>query len=198
MKNLHNYFGISLLASVLIFSACSTSRQAAEGGPSEPNREAIEAEEARALRQLLDENRSNLADLQTSDELVVPSVFTQESTASATTTGNPYQGYRIQLISTRDVQEADAISNEFQDWIESEGVGYAAKSYVLFKQPYYRVHVGDFQSKSQAARFTQIVKKEYPDAWVVPDRIIPTNVPASSDTTFSTEKDSSEAEGQFN
>lgn len=195
MKNVSLYFSISLLSLVFIFSACSTSRQAAEEGPADPgdSEETLATEEERALQELLDESRVSLADLEELVELEVPSVFAQEAAANSPTSENPSQGYRIQLISTRDVQEADTLSNRFEEWIESEDLGYNAQSYVFFKQPYYRVHVGDFQSKTQAADFTKLIKQEFPDAWVVPDRIIPSSTP-SDDVTFSTDDDSSDSE----
>ncbi|SMO90494.1 SPOR domain-containing protein [Fodinibius sediminis] len=190
MTKLPLYLTISLLSFAFIFSACSTSRQAADGGPSDAEMadEGMTEEEARALQQLLDENRSALADLQQSDEVEIPSVFTQEASTGSAVSRNPYQGYRIQLVSTRDVQQADTISSQFQEWIEAEALAYNPKAYVFFKQPYYKVHIGDFHSKEKAAAFTQLIKQKYPDAWVVPDRIIPANVP-DEDVTFTTGQD---------
>lgn len=194
MKNLTLYFSILFLSFTFIFSACSTSRETADGGPAAPGdpEEVLATEEARALQQLLDETRSSLADLEESEQVEVPSIFTQEASGNSPASGNPYQGYRIQLISTRNVQEADTIFNQFHEWLESESLGYNAKAYIFFKQPYYRVRVGDFQSKDRAADFTKLIKQRYPDAWVVPDRIEPANVP-SDEVSFSTEKESSES-----
>lgn len=197
MKNLSLYFIISLLSIAFLISACSTSRDTAEGEAADPEspEEVLATEEARALQQLLDETRSTLADPEESDKLEVPSLFAQEASSNSAAIGNPYQGYRIQLISTRDVQEADTLSNQFQEWVESESeaIGYRPEAYVFFKQPYYRVHVGDFQSKARAADFTKLIKQKYPGAWVVPDRIVPANVPPES-VTFSTEEDSTESQ----
>lgn len=191
MKNLSLYITIiSLLSIAFIFSTCSTVRDVTERGPAEPESPdaVLATEEARALQQLLDETRSTLADLEESNQIEVPNLFKQEASSNSAVSGNPYQGYRIQLISTRDVQEADTMSNQFLEWVESEAFGYRPEAYVFFKQPYYRVHVGDFQSKTRAADFTRLIKQKYPGAWVVPDRIVPANVPPD-DVTFSTEKD---------
>lgn len=193
MKNLSLNLILSLLLMAFIFSACSAARELTEGGPADPEStdEVLATEEARALQQLLDETRSTLADVEESDQLEVPSHFAQEASSNSAVSGNPYQGFRIQLISTRSVEEADTLSNQFLEWIESEALGYRPEAYVFFKQPYYRVHVGDFQSKARAADFTKLVKQKYPDAWVVPDRIVPANVPPE-DVTFSTEEDTTE------
>lgn len=190
MKNLFLYFIISLLSIAFLFSACSTSREVTEGGPADPESpdEVLATEEARALQQLLDETRSTLADLEESDQIEVPTLFEQEASSNSDASGNPYQGYRIQLISTRNVEEADTLSNQFLEWVESEALEYRPEAYVFFKQPYYRVHVGDFQSKARAADFTKLIKQKYPEAWVVPDRIVPANVPPE-DVTFTTEED---------
>lgn len=191
MKNFTLFFNISLLLLVFMLSACSATRQITEGGPAEPEEpeEVLATEEARAFQQLLAENRSSLADLQASDQLEIPSVFTQEAATGSSAFQNPYQGYRIQLISTRDIQRADTLSSQFQEWIESKDFTYTPQSYVFFKQPYYRVHVGDFQNKGRAANFTKLIKQKFPDAWVVPDRIVPSNIPPN-DITFTTETDS--------
>ncbi len=159
------------------------------GGPDLGDEEVTTEEDMEALERLLTQHRSSLADLnETNDELEIPPIFTQNPEDSAIS--NPYQGFRVQLISTRNVETADSVAAEFEDWVQEEVPQYQAPTYVFFKQPYYRVHVGDFQSRSQAVGFTRLVKKGYPEAWMVPDRINPSNVPPDS-VSFAT-KDSSE------
>lgn len=169
--------------------SCGTTRQANQGGPSEPGGTKGDAkgltEEEQELQQLLDETRSSLENRKQAEQLEIPKAFAKEDTSGNNSLNqNPYQGYRVQLVSTRNAQKADKISNEFQDWVHSMVPEYPAKSYVFFKQPYYKVHVGDFQNRTRAIRFTRIIKEKYPGAWIVPDRINPANV-ASDSVSFS-------------
>lgn len=195
-----NRFKILLLMA-LILGSCSTLEQpsdGAAGGVDNADPGALSNEEAEELQQLLDQTRSTLttAEEQTSTELEVPKVFTQEDSSNASANANPYQGYRVQLISTRSVQQADTIAAGFQKWIQQKMPQYPAKTYTFFQQPHYKVHVGDFQSRARAIQFNQIVKQKYPYAWIVPDRINPNRVPAER-ISFSV-NDSLKAETSFN
>ncbi len=88
--------------------------------------------------------------------------------ANTPTTGGTVQivdGFRIQLLATTDrtkVDESQSIFNArypgvFSGWSQAK--------------PYYRVRVGAFTSRSDATSFLQKIKKDYPDAYIVPDRV---------------------------
>jgi hypothetical protein len=85
-------------------------------------------------------------------------------------------GYRIQISNTRDVREAEAIRAEFEAWAMLEFEPNTVFSYVMYKQPFYRVHAGDFRSRNKAQEFAIRVKERFPDAWVVVDQVIPERV----------------------
>lgn len=85
-------------------------------------------------------------------------------------------GYRIQILNTRDVREAETIRAEFDAWAGFEFEPNTVFSYVLYKQPFYRVHAGDFRSRNKAQEFANRVKERFPDAWVVVDQVIPERV----------------------
>ncbi|MCS7082835.1 MAG: SPOR domain-containing protein [Bacteroidetes bacterium] len=73
-------------------------------------------------------------------------------------------GYRIQIFSSANRFEAE------QKRIEAlQQLPYPV--YVVFQAPYYRVHVGDFLSRSAAQRALSEVRTRYPSAWIVPDRV---------------------------
>lgn len=194
MKTFSGYLYLPILITfIVLFASCSTMRPsgADSGGPDLEDEEVSTEEDIEALDRLLTQHRSSLADInETNNELEIPPIFTQNPEDSVIS--NPYQGFRVQLISTRNVETADSVATEFEDWLQEEVPQYQAPTYVFFKQPYYRVHVGDFQSRSQAIGFTRLVKKGYPEAWMVPDRIDPANVPPDS-VSFATE-DSSKTE----
>jgi len=74
-------------------------------------------------------------------------------------------GYRVQLISTRDEEEARAIKRDALFTFD-ENV------YLTFDDPYYKVRVGDCSSRYQAEELQkEAVKKGFLDAWVVRTKI---------------------------
>jgi hypothetical protein len=85
-------------------------------------------------------------------------------------------GYRIQIVNSRDVREAEAVRAAFEEWASLELEPNTVFSYVLYKQPFYRVHAGDFRSRNKAQEFANRVKERFPDAWVVVDQVIPERV----------------------
>jgi hypothetical protein len=85
-------------------------------------------------------------------------------------------GYRIQILNTRDVREAEAYRIAFEEWAASEFPANSIFSYVLYKQPFYRVHVGDFRGRNKAQELANRVKERFPDAWVVVDQVVPERV----------------------
>lgn len=92
-----------------------------------------------------------------------------------------YEGYRIQIFSGQDVTGADTTAADFRAWADTTIAGYQPETYVFFRTPHYRVHVGDFHERQKAIQFSNIVKRYFKDAWVVHDRVEPEKVP--SDTT---------------
>ncbi|HEX6981795.1 MAG TPA: SPOR domain-containing protein [Balneolaceae bacterium] len=177
---------------VLIFSAltfllvasCSTTKQTTQKGPSAPDSASSSFENITSLDFLLFMSRSSLSDLHTYQQHDMPVAFLKDKSDNEVINTDPFDGYRIQLISTKDVQLADSIANDFRIWSDTTIAGYTAQAYVFFSQPYFKVHVGDFQQREQASSFSQLLEKRYPAAWVVHDRIDPTHVPADT-TVFS-------------
>ena len=91
-----------------------------------------------------------------------------------------YEGFRIQIYSGPSPAMADTVSKRFRTWSVRYLSGYSPETYTFFKAPYYRVHVGDFHERDRAYDVAQIIKRSFPDAWVVYDRVNPWNVPADS------------------
>jgi len=92
-----------------------------------------------------------------------------------------FEGYRIQIYSGKNVNLADSIASKFRAWSDTSLVGdYYPETYTIFKAPNYRVHIGDFYSRQQILPLLKHVKKVFRDAWIVPDRIKPWNVPPES------------------
>ena len=74
-------------------------------------------------------------------------------------------GFRIQLMATTDRRKVDDTQAQFS--------GLYPGVFTTWSQakPYYRVRVGAFSSRSDASSFLNKIKKDYPDAYIVPDRV---------------------------
>lgn len=131
---------------------------------------------------LLDNTRSRLSDVYLTQKQDIPEIYLQADSAKEEVNRNPYDGFRIQILSTRKVEHADSVANSFRIWADTTIAGYSADAYVSFRQPYYKVHIGDFQQREQANQFSRLIKSQYPDAWVVHDRIEPDDIPADTAT----------------
>lgn len=83
----------------------------------------------------------------TSDKLP-PDVWYGYESATTDTSGKNIigttDGYRVQVISTDDIDEANRIRSELYEKTLRKEV------YVMFEPPFYKVKVGDFTSKSEA------------------------------------------------
>lgn len=182
---------------MILFIGCSTTEKATDtsGDSSEDTStetdqpifnidaevaEAYLAEEMDDFDRLLLENRSQLSDQFSSVEHDMPDVFLKDFVITDQVV-DQYAGFRVQLLSTRNVVEADATKDNFRAWADEHIEGYSPEAYVTFRQPYYKVRVGDFRDQQKANSFSRMVKDEYPGAWVVHDRIEPEFLPA--DTT---------------
>lgn len=45
-------------------------------------------------------------------------------------------------------------------------------AYLSFNEPYYKVRVGDFRTRMDAEGFRQMIITEFPNAYVVPDKVM--------------------------
>lgn len=175
---------VTVLILILISSSCATLERAAEemrGTPDDPSEEVTEEEilEFTPTELLLYENRTHMADRFFSIQLEIPETFLRQS-AMEQAEVDPTAGYRVQLVATRDVAYADSVRDEFRVWALERVAGYSPEAYIFFRQPYYRVRVGDFNNRRKAIDFSNMLKGRYPEAWVVHDRIDPELVPADT------------------
>jgi septal ring-binding cell division protein DamX len=125
----------------------------------------------KTFAKVLNANRSLLSDAYAAPKNKIPA-FLKESSGTRYVP-NPRRGYRIQILSTRNADKADRVAKHFRLWADSVMVIYIPETYVRFKQPFYKVQVGDFQFYNRAQKLTHLLKRRYPGAWVVHDEIIP-------------------------
>jgi len=78
-------------------------------------------------------------------------------------------GYRVQLFfesGSNSKNKAANIKNDF------DAVHPDCKSYLSYKEPYYRVRAGDFRTLSEAVGFQKQIASEFPNSFPVKDKII--------------------------
>jgi len=78
-------------------------------------------------------------------------------------------GFRVQIFfdsGTNSKNKAASIKNEFE-------VAYPGmKSYLSYKEPYYRVRIGDFRTLTEAVGFQKKIAGTYPNSFPVKDKIV--------------------------
>jgi hypothetical protein len=173
------YFYLFLI--LLVSISCSSSEKVLDDA-ADSIRKQYEEEGTSVLSSSQFENlRTQLSDAYAYRENEIPEAFKQVRVEQKVEK-NIYQGYRIQIYSGQDVSEADTIAHHFKAWADTTISSYNPDTYVFFRTPYYRVHIGDFHERERAIRFSNLVKRQFRDAWVVYDRVNPAKVPA--DTTL--------------
>lgn len=76
-------------------------------------------------------------------------------------------GFRIQISSTANIDDAGAVKSAAQTLFISDTV------YVVYDPPVYKVRVGDFTSRLDAnQRLPHVQERGYSDAWIVPDKVV--------------------------
>lgn len=131
------------------------------------------------FERLLYDNRSRFSDQFAAVEQEIPEGFLKEA-AHEQQGYDEYAGFRVQILSTRDVALADSTRDEFMAWANERIDGYQPEAYVYFRQPYYRVRTGDFRNRQHAIEFSRLLKNKYPGAWIVHDRIEPEHLPSQA------------------
>jgi len=85
-------------------------------------------------------------------------------------TNNPeVDGYRVQIFfdsGSNSKNKAASIKTEF------ETVYPGVKSYLSYKEPYYRVRVGDFRTLTEAVGFQKKIAADFQNSFPVKDNII--------------------------
>jgi septal ring-binding cell division protein DamX len=85
------------------------------------------------------------------------------------------QGFRVQVLSSKDQSAAENAATEAQQWWR-ENAGSAPEGlfsdedglpvYTVYRQPYYRVRVGNFTDRAEAERALQFLQQRYGDAFI--------------------------------
>lgn len=166
-----NRFYLALgLGVILLVTSCAPSKEVVSDDVSIPE-EAVSEAEAYTMPIDMNEYRLRPQDAFFSVENELPEVFQPDSTMFTETEVNA--GFRIQIISSQEVTIVEEARRAFNQWLYEDVADYQAETYILFRQPYFRLHVGNFKSRAKAIEFNTIVKRKFPDAWIVHDQIDP-------------------------
>lgn len=163
---------------LLLLSSCASTGELAEDAETVAAEEEEVAVSALLSMEELSELRLHASARFTSGQNPVPEVFrlNDEDTRDIDTNA----GFRIQLLSTERVSVADSMSLAYYDWAsEFDNVPFDVlpEAYVTYRQPFYRVRIGDFRRRSDANMYLAIVREQFPGAWVVMDTIDPELAP---------------------
>jgi hypothetical protein len=90
-----------------------------------------------------------------------------ERTANANTPKSTLKGYRIQIYSGSNRVDANKVRTDFLDTYQGE------KIYFDYKQPYYKVRIGDYRNKIEAQKMYQslLLDPRFNGVLIVPDEI---------------------------
>ncbi len=75
------------------------------------------------------------------------------------------QGYRVQVYSGQNKGELKGVKEKIYDVLINSEV------YVTYKQPDYKIKVGDYMSRVEAFEAQGLLRRYFPDALIVPDII---------------------------
>ena len=77
------------------------------------------------------------------------------------------QGFRVQLLATGEIDEANRKKAEVEAAFPEEWF------YIAYDPPIYKLRAGNFLSRADADVYAKLFsEKGFPDAWVVPERVI--------------------------
>lgn len=184
------YSFILLVIGVTVLSSCSTSKELSndssdEDTPILPVDEQVAEEYIRSeldeFERVLYDNRSYMSVHFSQIDQEIPDQFLKEAVREERET-DQFAGFRVQILSTREVADADSTTDEFRAWSSEQLPVYEIETYIVYRQPYYRVRVGNFKIRENAIEFSRLLKNRYPDAWVVHDRIDPENITEKEDS----------------
>ena len=96
---------------------------------------------------------------------------------SKMTSSGLYKGYRLQLLNTRSRDEAFKLKYELLKMFPDQ------QTYVLFQSPYFKVRIGNFFHRSDAASFQSRLLQKFPQNTYIVDDVIEYTSKEEEDTT---------------
>jgi len=95
------------------------------------------------------------------DVVTVEQLLRGDSVKDTVVSNREIPGFRVQLISTRDQEEARSV-------MRNAVISFSENVYREYDNPYYKIRVGDFKSRYEASKLQEnAVEMGFPEAWVV-------------------------------
>ncbi len=86
---------------------------------------------------------------------------------------NRLDGFRVQIFFDSGNQSKRNASSTRERFLQRYP---STNAYIDFKEPFFRVRVGDFRTRLEAEGFKQIISGDYPNAFTVNDKINPPSI----------------------
>jgi len=170
-----HWISVAMLALLLVLSGCSASAPIVSDDPiDEPTGPSTwpEVEEID-----MNDYPDTLPQIDQTLEHDVP----QSLMNSTADDGTPIEldGFRVQVFSSSEREEAVRVEDTVQRWLNglsdgqrnALGLSETATVYSFYRPPFYRIRVGDFEKRENAARLATTLQRQWPGALVVPDRV---------------------------
>jgi hypothetical protein len=178
----HKLLAVLSLSSLLMMSCSSTKDSTKLNSDLTENNEQLNTTSTASseLTVNLDNYRNQLSDVYASRKTEVPDAFKPLPSQENHEISNI--GYRVQILSSENKNSAEKMVHAYNDWIfQQKNISYKGVAHIIFKQPYYRVQIGDFISRERAIEYSKKLKRKYRNAWVVQDKINPDMIPSKMD-----------------
>lgn len=156
---------LSLAAGILLLAGCPHPEETVQ----KPVRDAQPPASLRRAEESFNPSEHDpVAPAHPGDTIARPPLLEEHPTnLPPTTTGELAPGFRVQIISTRSIDEANARKQYAESLYPAEWF------YLQYDPPTYKIRAGNFLSRLDADRFrSQIATRGFPDAWVVPERVL--------------------------
>ncbi|NOX37288.1 MAG: SPOR domain-containing protein [Calditrichaeota bacterium] len=157
-----------LFAGILMLS-CATTRKATEPAP-----EAAKAPPSPLFDESFDPLTLNDEDIRFEEEKVpetgepATTPATGKGPATRVEANRLINGFRVQLLATKDIETATLAKKEAEFTFAEDSVGI----YIEFDSPYYKLRIGDCKTREEAERLRDIARtKGYPQAWIVRTKV---------------------------
>lgn len=149
-----------VIAACAQLAACGSSKELEKPKPSAESELASYEQSFRPSDYDLDV-KAFLADRKKEHELKVPPAEPPRTEPLVVVSG-----FRVQLLATTEVDEANALKADAETAFAGEWF------YVIFDPPTYKVRGGNFLDRETAEAYAKLLQDSgYPDAWVVPEKV---------------------------
>ena len=84
-------------------------------------------------------------------------------------------GFRIQVFTSESRDSAERVRGDAAEWLMRNPNAAGSERYgspvVAYLEPYYRVRMGSFAVEQDARQALELVRRQYPEAFIVPDLV---------------------------